>query len=274
VTFSSPESYLFCKNDFPYQQICNFGLSTLQINEKITLIISKSIMNIIITGGSNGIGKEIALYLAEGKNNKILITGRDQGSLSSVADAAANRNIEYFAFDLARLYLSPEKFKTQCLTSMDSVDILINNAGSLYSERFDKISDQHAREMMEVNFFAPVLIIRSLLPYLNSSAHIVNISSMGGFQGSVKYPGLSYYSASKAALAVISECIAAELREKRISINCLALGSVQTEMLGRAFPGFKAPVTATEMGKYIGDFAMTGGRIHNGKIIPVALGNP
>jgi NAD(P)-dependent dehydrogenase (short-subunit alcohol dehydrogenase family) len=97
---------------------------------------------------------------------------------------------------------------------------------------------------------------------------------MGGFQGSVKFPGLSYYSASKAALACISECLAGEFREHKISVNCLALGSAQTEMLEKAFPGYQAPVTALEMGKLIGDFALNGNRYYNGKIIPVALTTP
>ena len=97
---------------------------------------------------------------------------------------------------------------------------------------------------------------------------------MGGFQGSVKFPGLSFYSASKAALACISECLAVELKEFEITVNCLALGSVQTEMLENAFTGYTAPVTASEMGKLIGDFALTGSRFYNGKIIPVALTTP
>jgi NAD(P)-dependent dehydrogenase (short-subunit alcohol dehydrogenase family) len=131
-----------------------------------------------------------------------------------------------------------------------------------------------AREMMEVNFFAPALIIRTLLDLMKKGAHVVNISSMGGFQGSVKFPGLSYYCASKAALACISECLAIELKELEISVNCLALGSVQTEMLGDSFPGYKAPVDAYEMGKFIGDFALNGNRYFNGKVIPVASTTP
>jgi short-subunit dehydrogenase len=231
-------------------------------------------MNIIVTGGSNGIGRQIALYLARDKNNKVLITGRNCKSLINVADSAEKKNIKYLVSDLSKLYLAPEEFKKQVISILDSIDILINNAGSLYSKSFKETSEEHAREMMEVNFFAPALIIRTLLPILNRGAHIVNISSMGGFQGSTKFKGLSYYSASKAALACISECLSGELMEYKISVNCLALGSVQTEMLENAFPGYEAPVTATEMGKYIGDFAVYGNRVHNGKVIPVALTTP
>jgi short-subunit dehydrogenase len=231
-------------------------------------------MNIIITGGSGGIGKEIALYHSSDKNNRILITGRNRKSLADAAGSAENSNISYLVTDFATLHLTPEIFKNQVLSVFDTVDILINNAGCLYSKSFDKTSDEHAREMMEVNFFAPVMIIRTLIPLMNKGTHIVNISSMGGFQGSKKFGGLAYYSASKAALACISECLAVELKDRMISINCLALGSVQTEMLEKAFPGYKAPVTASEMGKYIGDFALTGNRIFNGKIIPVAFTSP
>lgn len=231
-------------------------------------------MNIIVTGGSNGIGKQIALYLAKEKNYNVLITGRDRNSLAEVADSAEKKNIKYLFSDFAKLHLAPDVFLNHVLSVFDSVDILINNAGSFFSKSFLETSEEQAREMIEVNFFAPVLIIRKLLPLMKKGAHIVNISSMGGFQGSVKFPGLSYYSASKAALACISECLAGEFKELEISVNCLALGSVQTEMLENAFPGYKAPVNAFEMGKFIGDFALNGSRFFNGKIIPVALTTP
>jgi NAD(P)-dependent dehydrogenase (short-subunit alcohol dehydrogenase family) len=109
---------------------------------------------------------------------------------------------------------------------------------------------------------------------MSSGSHIVNISSMGGFQGSAKYKGLSYYSASKAALACLTECLATEFTEFGISVNCLALGAVQTEMLDEAFPGYKAPVDAKQMAEFISGFALTGHKFFNGKILPVALGNP
>jgi short-subunit dehydrogenase len=231
-------------------------------------------MNIIVTGGSNGIGKQIALYLAMDKNNTVLITGRNRNALNAVADSADRKNIKYLVTDFSKFHLGTVEFKNHIISIFDSVDILINNAGSLYSKSFTETSEQQAREMMEVNFFAPVLIIRTLLSLMNNGAHIVNISSMGGFQGSVKFEGLSFYSASKSAIACISECLAGEFKGLNISVNCLALGSVQTEMLENAFPGYKAPVSASDMGKFIGDFALNGNRFFNGKIIPVALATP
>jgi short-subunit dehydrogenase len=228
-------------------------------------------MNIIITGGANGIGKEIALQLAKYEGNTILITGRDGVTLGKVADSAEHKNIKFLVCDFRELHLSIESFKKNVNFVFNSVDILINNAGTLVSKDFAEISDSEAREMMEVNFFAPVEIIRTLLPLMNKHSHIVNISSMGGFQGSAKFKGLSYYSASKAALACISECLAGEFQESEIIVNCLALGSVQTEMLKKAFPGYNAPVSANEMGEFIADFALNGSKVYNGKIIPVAF---
>jgi NAD(P)-dependent dehydrogenase (short-subunit alcohol dehydrogenase family) len=109
---------------------------------------------------------------------------------------------------------------------------------------------------------------------MRKGSHIVNIASMGGFQGSSKYKGLSYYSASKAALACLTECLATEFQESKIKVNCLALGAVQTEMFEAAFPGNKAPVKAHEMAEFIADFALKGHKFFNGKILPVATNNP
>jgi short-subunit dehydrogenase len=231
-------------------------------------------MNIIVTGGSNGIGKQIALYLAQDKANKIIITGRDKESLMKTADFSENRNISFIVSDFRKLHLTPDLFRINVESVFKTIDILINNAGNLYSKKFAETTEEQAREMMEVNFFAPVFIIKTLLPLMNKGAHIINISSMGGYQGSVKFKGLSYYSSSKAAIACISECLAEEFNELEVSVNCLALGSVQTEMLENAFPGYKAPVTAADIGKFIGDFALTGSRLFNGKIIPVAQTTP
>jgi NAD(P)-dependent dehydrogenase (short-subunit alcohol dehydrogenase family) len=109
---------------------------------------------------------------------------------------------------------------------------------------------------------------------MQKGSHIVNISSMGGYQGSTKYRGLSYYSASKAALSSLTECLSEEFRESGIIVNCLALGSVGTGMLEKAFPGYKAPVNTTEMAEFISWFAINGSKIFNGKVLPVALSNP
>src|SRR5690606_6585855 len=124
------------------------------------------------------------------------------------------------------------------------------------------------------NFLGHVHMIQHLFPLMVTGSHIVNIGSMGGFQGSVKFPGLAAYSASKAALHTLTECLALEFADRAIKINCLALGSAQTEMLAKAFPQYESPVSASEMGAYIAHFALTGHRFFNGKVLPVAVSTP
>jgi NAD(P)-dependent dehydrogenase (short-subunit alcohol dehydrogenase family) len=229
-------------------------------------------MNIIINGGSRGIGKETALFLAQDINNQIIVTGRNINALNAIS--ASGTNIHALQSDISVLQEIPETFLKNVVQHFAKVDILINMAGSLVSEEFMKVKDSDARMMMETNFFGPAAVIRILKPLMERGSHILNISSMGGYQGSTKFRGLSYYSASKAAIACLSECLAEEFRESGISVNCLALGAVQTEMFDEAFPGYKAPVKASEISSFISYFALNGQKFMNGRIIPVALGNP
>ena len=231
-------------------------------------------MNIIINGGTRGIGKEIVLILAKEKGNRILVTGRNKTSLKQLSSGTKYGNIFTHPIDLA-IFDSFEKSLMKAIASrFKHIDILINIAGSLVCKDFMKFKNEEAREMMETNFFGPASLIRCSQPMMKKGSHIVNISSMGGFQGSSKYRGLSYYSASKAALSCLSECLAKEFSEQGIIVNCLALGSVQTKMFEKAFPGHKAPVSAHEMAEFITDFAINGRKFFNGKVIPVAVGNP
>ncbi|MGB4291821.1 MAG: SDR family oxidoreductase [Bacteroidales bacterium] len=231
-------------------------------------------MNIIITGGSSGIGLETAKVLSENKENNIIVTGRNETALKKVSDYSPYHNIIPLITDFTTLASNSESILKFVRKYFDKIDILINNAGYLYARKFDETDDKEARLMMEINFFVPAMLIRLFLPMIHRGSHIVNISSMGGYQGSQKFPGLSFYSASKAAIACLTECLATELIEREIYVNCIAPGSVQTEMFDRAFPGQKANLSAEEMGKFLAWFAINGHRYFNGKIIPVAMVSP
>jgi NAD(P)-dependent dehydrogenase (short-subunit alcohol dehydrogenase family) len=126
----------------------------------------------------------------------------------------------------------------------------------------------------KVNVFAVAELTRQLLPFFSKGSHIVNISSIGGVQGSVKFPGLAVYSSSKGALLTLTELLAEEYKEQQIIFNALALGAVQTEMLAEAFPGYKASVSANEMADYICNFALNGHKYYNGKILQVSSTTP
>jgi NAD(P)-dependent dehydrogenase (short-subunit alcohol dehydrogenase family) len=230
-------------------------------------------MNIIINGATRGIGKEVALKLAGEKSNSVLITGRNDKTLSEIASLPLSGKIIPFRLDISVFEDYEKAFIKTVSSHFDVVDILINMAGSLISKNFSDFTLLESRQVMETNFFGPASVTRVLLPFMKKGSHIVNITSMGGFQGSAKYKGLSWYSASKAALSCLSECLAEEFREEGIIVNCLALGSVQTEMFEEAFPGNKAPVDAVEMGELVSAFAMKGSKFFNGQIIPVAFNN-
>ncbi len=229
-------------------------------------------MNIIVNGGSRGIGKEVALFLSQDPNNQIIVTGRNEMALKSLS--AGSSNIHTVISDISLPDDLESSFADKIVRHFKRVDILINMAGAMVSKDFMDIDDKEARLMMETNFFGPAAIIRIVKPLMPAGSHIVNISSMGGFQGSVKFTGLSYYSASKAAISCLSECLAEEFKGSGVSVNCIALGAVQTEMLREAFPGYKAPVEASEIATFISYFAVNCHKFMNGKIIPVAVNNP
>ena len=126
----------------------------------------------------------------------------------------------------------------------------------------------------KVNVFGLAEITKQLIPFLRKGSHVVTISSMGGIQGSMKFPGLAAYSSAKAAVITLSEVLAEEYKEQQIAFNVLAIGAVQTEMLAEAFPEYKAPLSANEMATYIVDFALTGNQFYNGKTLQVSSSTP
>lgn len=237
-------------------------------------------MNIIITGASRGIGYQTALQLAQKKVDKLILISRNAYKLNALENECKHFNhgkeIITIPYDLEEILDDSISLVQMIKEHTDTVDILINNAGYLESKHFEKSEVDIARKMFNVNFFSAAELIRQMIPFFRNSqcAHVVNIGSMAGFQGSSKFEGMAYYSASKAALACLSECLAEELKERKISVNCLALGAVQTEMLEEAFPGYKAPITSSQIAAYIADFALNGQKYYNGKVIPVSLSTP
>jgi len=231
-------------------------------------------MNIIVNGASKGIGRAVVLQMAADKDNQLLATGRNEAKLKELQMECLNENVTYLRMDITGMNKEMAAIKDLIYNRFSRVDILINMAGSLIVSDFMKMHDDDFRSLMEANFFGPANLIKLVVPLMPEGAHIVNISSMGGFQGSSKYRGLAVYSASKAALSCLSECLAGELNESGISVNCLALGSVQTGMFENAFPGLKAPIGPKGMAEFISYFAINGNKYFNGKVLPVAVNNP
>ncbi|MDH7444879.1 SDR family NAD(P)-dependent oxidoreductase [Aquimarina sp. 2201CG14-23] len=224
--------------------------------------------NIIITGASRGIGYEMAILFAE-EGHQVLALSRNEKPIA----ALNHKNIHTFSFDLCDSS-DLQKLKDYVVDSWNQVDILINNAGKLLNKPFGEISTQEFEEVYKVNVFGVAEITRLMLPYMTEGSHVVTISSMGGIQGSMKFPGLAAYSSSKGAVITLSELLAEEYKESGIAFNVLALGAVQTEMLEEAFPGYQAPLTAIEMANYIKDFSLTANKFYNGKVLQVSSSTP
>jgi len=232
---------------------------------------------ILIAGAGKGIGFELAKVLSTDKNNRILAVSRNISQLNVLANeinASAdspgliNLSLDFTAPDFAKV------LEQSLLRFNFKPNIVIYNAGLLINKPLAELTDSDFDQLFDVNVKSAFKLFRFLSPHLESGSHLLGISSMGGYQGSSKFPGLSLYSASKAALAVLMECLAEELKERQIKANALALGAAQTEMLAQAFPGYQAPLTAGEMAVFIADFALNGSRFFNGKILPVSVSTP
>lgn len=230
--------------------------------------------NIVITGASEGIGRALALEFLKISDVHLFLISRNIGKLNSIADEnpAAKDRISTLSFDLvnSNYNLLIERIKEK----FDKVDIVINNAGTIVNKAFVEINPSDFDKVISTNLKAPFFVIQQLMPLFIAGTHIINISSMGGFQGSVKFPGLSLYSASKGALAILTESLATEFSKSGISVNCLALGSVQTEMFEEAFPGFMSPTSSASIAEYIAWFSLNAHKWINGKIIPVSISTP
>lgn len=225
--------------------------------------------SIVVVGASRGIGNAIVQQLAADSNNSILALSRNVERMHESFGALSN--VECKSLDLNSLTV--RKDCEAIFAELDRIDILINNAGVLVNKPFDQITHEDFASCYQVNVIGVMETVQAALPKMHS-AHIVNISSIGGFQGSVKFPGLTAYSTSKAALCSFTELFAEEYKETDIKMNCLCLGAAQTEMLEEAFPGYQAPVSAEKMAEYITDFSLNANQWINGKIIPVSLSTP
>ncbi|MFB1039115.1 MAG: SDR family oxidoreductase, partial [Polaribacter sp.] len=224
--------------------------------------------NIVITGTSRGIGFELAKQFAE-NGYQVLALSRNTAPLSAVN----HKNIKVLSVDISNAE-DLNKVTDFIKSTWKKVDVLINNAGKLINKPFTEISSEDFLEVYKVNVFGVAEITKLMIPFLQKGSHVVTISSIGGIQGSLKFPGLAAYSSAKGAVITLSELLAEEYKEQQIAFNVLALGAVQTEMLEEAFPGYQAPLSASEMADYIYNFSLTGNKFYNGKVLQVSSSNP
>lgn len=225
-------------------------------------------MNVLITGVSQGIGNALRNeYLNQGY--RVWGISRKPSSLQEVKPHY--KHIQFDWSDFSQLQLLLENS-----IRGHRIDIVVNNAGHLSTSLIQDLEIDDFNKHMKINVWQ-VLELSTLLiqkGFLNDPSHIVNIGSMGGVQGTSKFKSLFAYSASKAALATLTECLDAEYGGGSLAFNYLALGAVNTEMLNNAFPGYVSQVNPENMAKFIVNFSISSGQLMSGRIIQVAKVDP
>ncbi|MBN9292433.1 MAG: SDR family oxidoreductase [Flavobacteriia bacterium] len=225
---------------------------------------------IIVVGSSQGIGLEIVRQFAADSANKVWALSRFHQGTGKLDEF---QNVYCRKVDVSKPDITAQM--QSVLEEAGTVDILINNAGYLVNKPFENLTYQDILTSYQTNIIGIMLLTQEVVKKAaENGLHIVNISSMGGFQGTMKFPGLAAYSSSKAALCNFTELFAEEYKATNIKMNCLCLGAVQTEMLEQAFPGYIAPTRPAEMANYIVDFSKNGAAFFNGKILPVSISTP
>jgi len=229
---------------------------------------------IVITGASSGVGAGVASLLVK-QGHTVIGVARSKDKLEALKKQLENEKGMFHCCvgDLTKSNFENDIKRYINQLGLDQVDVLINNAGYLVNKPFGELSMSDWQAVYDVNVFGPVRLIRSLYALLekSSESHILNISSIGGVNGTDKFPGLSAYSSSKGALSILTEVLGKEFAKDGVHVNALDLGSVQTEMLEKAFPEYRSPTTVEQMARFIAMFALNGQEVCNGKNIPIAL---
>jgi len=225
--------------------------------------------HIIITGSSRGIGLAIAKQAAQ-EGHRVLALSRNAETVRSLG----LDNLDALPFDITNPQSLEEADAWIDKNWGGKIDVLINNAGVLTHKPLAQTTLEDFQSVYAVNVFGPALLMGLWAPKMGKQGHVVNISSMGGIQGSAKFAGLSAYSSSKGALITLTELLAEEYKETGPHFNALALGAVDTEMLQQAFPGYQAQTSANEMAAYVLNFALNSGSLLNGKVVQVSNSTP
>ncbi|PKB44966.1 NAD(P)-dependent dehydrogenase (short-subunit alcohol dehydrogenase family) [Cellulophaga sp. RHA19] len=193
---------------------------------------------VLVTGGSRGLGKNMAISLAK-KGLDIILTynSSKDGALAVV------KEIETLGSKAAVLHLNVDDTKNfdsffldlktalREVFNVDKLDFLVNNAGIGINESIKATTEDQFDKMVNIHFKAPFFLAQKVLPYLNNEGGIVNIST-----GLTRFtlPGYAAYAASKGAVEVLSLYLAKELGKSKIRVNTVAPGAIETDFGGGA----------------------------------------
>lgn len=192
-------------------------------------------LNVVVTGASRGIGRAIAVALAE-QGARLSLVARNADALEDVGKSLAKAGAETIGIPLDLTHPdAPEAVMSRTVSHFGGIDVLINNAGAALAKSFEETTVEDWQFLMDINARVPYFLTQCALPYLRKSAvgTIINISSVVGRKG---YPDQSAYGASKHALIGYSKALARELQEDGIRVHVVAPGSVATEMITAVRP--------------------------------------
>lgn len=198
----------------------------------------------IVTGGTKGIGRAIALTFAK-EGAHVVIVGTDAAKGKEVVDEihALSATASFLRLDVSNYTVASESIKA-AIEEMGRIDVLVNNAGITRDGLLMRMSEQDWDQVIDVNLKSCYTLCQAVLrPMMKQrSGSIVNISSVSGLTGN---PGQVNYAASKAGMIGLSKALAREVASRNIRVNCIAPGFVETAMTKEIIEGHKEKLLAS-----------------------------
>ena len=192
-------------------------------------MISLQNKNVLITGGSRGIGKAcVELFLKAGANVAFTFRSAKNEADQVIADYTGSVKLKHYKLNLANTN-EIEKVIGIILNDFRNIDVLVNNAGIWKEAAIDQMTIDEWNEMMNINLTSTYLITKLIIPGMkkNKFGRIINIASTAGQRGEAFH---SHYAASKGGMISLTKSLASELGQNNITVNCVAPGWVFTDM--------------------------------------------
>lgn len=186
--------------------------------------------NIVVTGGGNGVGRALVLQLLN-KGATVLAVDINPEALNETMKVAGNKNKLFtYVVDISNKE-AVFAFARTVMQEHGKVDGIINNAGIIQPfVELNELDMERIERVMNINFYGTLYMVKAFLPHLLKcpEAHIVNVSSMGGF---LPVPGQSVYGASKAAVKLLTEGLSSELKDTNVSVSVVIPGGIATDIM-------------------------------------------
>ncbi|MCK9861800.1 SDR family oxidoreductase [Paenibacillus sp. ATY16] len=201
--------------------------------------------NVVITGGSSGIGLVTAKLLAD-EGARVMITGRTQAKLDTARENIGSNTVAVLS-DAASL-TDIDELADRVKAEFGTIDALFINAGITRFIPFESMTEEVYDELLTINTKGPYFTVQRLTPLLNAGSSVVFTTSIANTVG---IPMLNAYAASKAALRSMTRSLARELLPKKIRVNAVSPGPIDTGIMDRSMPAEAAAQTKAQMSQQI-----------------------